>query len=1010
MTETKTVIALIALAEEHLVFQNIFPVVGDHSTETHIILEHSAGRDGFRLISILALQMGSQSALLSANRAIELFSPDLMVVIGIAGGLDKDIMIGDVCVSNEVIDVLHNTKIQDANGKSEISFAPDFYNIDAELVSSFTFLRVHPGYQGLYKNWRTAEALPEGSTLAEVAREGGPDLHIGPIACGPVVASEQFNDKLKALHRKVTAIETESGGVFGRLAQSKIPAIAIRGISDLADGGKAEVESRTGGEGRALAMRNACRLLKQQLLNDRFTNVAVRYNEDHSEHVGELFPRERAKASIIAELDADIKAKLTERSAEFRAKPDSFYLPIPRARKISYAEDLTGRQVDSPQNLLDCLVSEGRILIRLPRSYPSQALGWSLAYSLVRQQIEGKVVLPYVISGQAVNPPTSGLVKALPSAMASTIGRSEFIHVIIIEEPLFHARNRMKFLDDELAKIDAKILIITKAEDTVAESDEFIKSNGFKEYEIAPVSFAETAFFLEKAFDMPPREAEAIAIRLDDTFRKFRLDAHPTYFASLQEETLIALINANKRAELIQLAVDALLTLMVAADKSSPPLSRTTRERFLKKLVTSMAEGEIVDDLKLLSLASLFLDEHMFSTPAPDFLAPFFEIGILYRLNGTIFISHPYVESYLLAQALREQPELAVKYLDPSRELFNYYAFDLYCELGPSCDVIRAILEFSEKVVKRATELYPGQHVYLCNEARLTTLSSSRQLISLTGGLMATAEKLEQDDPKGEVRAEKQRILDARQYVRTEIGSRNLGRTQDVPEELREEFKTLDNLARALALSSIAVGSGSESLQGDEKLNLAELVLKTGEKFSDVWTRNRLRIDFSEMRNDMLSDDNVWKIVEQFGVEDDQFEAIKRDLQIFIHGFELNTMLEPMGRVLWRVSATAGVRVLAPVLNMVRPEGDIQKILRSAWMMDINAERGRDLFKESLGEYKGAQLMRIVLATHLLWRVFWHHHKSTGSRHFVNTARRALRPLGLSPTRDHLQKVERGAA
>src|SRR5690606_15603011 len=149
----------------------------------------------------------------------------------------------------------------------------------------------------------------------------------------------------------------------------------------------------------------------------------------------------------------------------------------------------------------------------------------------------------------------SGFKKALPASFTATEGKPEYLRVVIIEEPLFHARNRMKFLAAELKDLGAFVLVITKAEDNVAAVDDFIKENGFKEYEIAPVSFSETAFFLEKAFDMTAREAEVVAIRLDDTFRKFRLDAHPTYFAGIQEEALAALINANKRAELIQLAV-----------------------------------------------------------------------------------------------------------------------------------------------------------------------------------------------------------------------------------------------------------------------------------------------------------------------------------------------------------------------------------------------------------------------------------------------------------------------
>ena len=530
-------------------------------------------------------------------------------------------------------------------------------------------------------------------------------------------------------------------------------------------------------------------------------------------------------------------------------------------------------------------------------------------------------------------------------------GREEYVRLVIIEEPLLNARNRVKFLGEELSEIDASVMVITKAAETVSVADEFLKEHGFKEYELAPVSFSETAFFLEKAFDMTAREAEAVAIRLDDTFRRFRLETHPTYFAGIQEETLDALINANKRAELIQLAVDAVLSLMVAADKSVPPLSRTTRERFLRSLVLQMATGhETIDDQRLLNLATKFLSEGLLPTPALDFLRPFFDIGLLYRVEGAIFVTHPYLESYLLAQALREDPNTAKSYFDPKQDAFNYYAFDLYCEMGPSSEVIERLIDFSDQALKEASRLYPDGHIYLDSTQKLTAMSGPRQLRSLTSGLMKAADRIEQDEGENsKVRSEKQRLLDARRYVRKQVGERNPSRRHhsDLPDAIREEFTILDALSRALALTSIAIGGGSESLKGQEKIRLGHAILRTAEKFSDICTRNRLRVDFGGLRNDVLSDANIWKVIEELGASNDEFDKVKSDLDLLIHGFELNAILEPMARVLGAVSSTAGVRVLRPVLEQTKPRGQIQSLIRSTWMLDVSPERGRDWLKTS---------------------------------------------------------------
>lgn len=183
----------------------------------------------------------------------------------LGGGVSNDVVIGDVCVSNEIIDVLHNNKISENDGSAEISFSPNFYTIDAELIVSFAFLMNHPDHVSSYNQWKELTSAEAQTKYAGEYPEYSPKIEIGPIACGPVSASSAFNEKLKKLHRKLIAIETESGGVFQKIQQAKIPAIAIRGVSDMADNDKSSLEKRTKGNARRLAMLNASWLLKAQL-------------------------------------------------------------------------------------------------------------------------------------------------------------------------------------------------------------------------------------------------------------------------------------------------------------------------------------------------------------------------------------------------------------------------------------------------------------------------------------------------------------------------------------------------------------------------------------------------------------------------------------------------------------------------------------------------------------------------------------------------------------------------
>ena len=215
-------------------------------------------------------------------------------------------------------------------------------------------------------------------------------------------------------------------------------------------------------------------------------------------------------------------------------------------------------------------------------------------------------------------------------------------------------------------------------------------------------------------------------------------------------------------------------------------------------------------------------------------------------------------------------------------------------------------------------------------------------------------------------------------------------------------------LSRALSLTTTSIGSGSEALDGPTKKELGNLVLGLAAKFSDVWTRNRLRVDFVKARAELLSDDAIWQYLDDAGMDKNAFDEIKTELELFLHGAEFNAIVEPMGRILWRISSSAGVQVLAPILDTLEPTDIIERVIRGSWYMDVDPRRGKDALKSALSDYKGSPLFRIVLASHLLWRVFWHHYNTPGSPHFLASARRALGPIGLVPAPKRIEQVKLG--
>jgi nucleoside phosphorylase len=212
---------IVALPEEYDVVKGEFPSIGDKSTDSHVRLMHDLGVPGYTLTSILSEEMGSENALISTISAMDDLCPDLVICIGIAGGLLKDASLGDVCVSNEIIDILHNSKVVDAGAATDTEVSPSFYNIDPEIIATCRFLRSHPNLEPKLVAWkRECDARKQliskdkgDQKLPGFDADKSTNFHVGTIICGPVSASQNLNKKLKTLNRKVLAIETESGGM-----------------------------------------------------------------------------------------------------------------------------------------------------------------------------------------------------------------------------------------------------------------------------------------------------------------------------------------------------------------------------------------------------------------------------------------------------------------------------------------------------------------------------------------------------------------------------------------------------------------------------------------------------------------------------------------------------------------------------------------------------------------------------------------------------------------------------
>jgi nucleoside phosphorylase len=338
------IVIVVPLLEEFQRLEKSFRSLDQTVRGMNVITRLDVGNPELSVVAVLQHEQGKTAAIRATEQALADYEAGLVIVLGIAGGLDGEAAIGDICITGTVIDVLDNAKVsEDEDGQDIIDFDPTFYKTDDYLNFSMFYAKIGADVRPAYEDWQL-EQYDAGSKIVpgeyvgrgeKNEKIGLPDLHSGTIICGYVSQSAKYAKRFKQVDRKVLAIETEAGGVFYSALRNGVPAISVRGISDYADANKKLLEEQTRGKARTIAADNAVAFLRMQLSNPQLLLFLSSRRESSTFQellLGEADEEATFAHVTLAEARGAIHRQLTQLSPEYHGKPEGYRLPLPRVR------------------------------------------------------------------------------------------------------------------------------------------------------------------------------------------------------------------------------------------------------------------------------------------------------------------------------------------------------------------------------------------------------------------------------------------------------------------------------------------------------------------------------------------------------------------------------------------------------------------------------------------------------------------------------------------------------
>ena len=225
----------------------------------------------------------------------------------------------------------------------------------------------------------------------------------------------------------------------------------------------------------------------------------------------------------------------------------------------------------------------------------------------------------------------------------------------------------------------------------------------------------------------------------------------------------------------------------------------------------------------------------------------------------------------------------------------------------------------------------------------------------------------------------------------------------DLKRKQKKSQRTIESDAMASWSVGVSLlGAGAERLEAGIKRTLVAKLITLSCLIADDWTRETARIDFKNIKRDLLEDEAE---IAQFMKSEGDIAEAKRTIAGLVDVLEFMILVRPFTSVVGGLAEEARDNVLAESIVNAEVAGDFEKLVKSFWLADIDTPRGARLLSESIKNLPKARFLRVALAGQLITRAYWRHWKKENRLKLLEVAEESLKAVGLEYDKAGLQRL-----